>query len=60
MVEYCYKAFEMLDIDRFIEETPGRTTVPTFLTDGFEDVDMMCFPVEGDVGREQLEARGRV
>ena len=46
----------MLDIDRFIEETPGRTTVITFLTDGFEDVGMTGFSMDGEVGREQLEA----
>ena len=46
----------MLDIDRFIEETPGRPTVITFLTDGFEDVEMTGFSIDGEVGREQLEA----
>ena len=34
MVEYCENVSEMVEPDRFIEETPGRTLVPTFLTHG--------------------------
>ena len=56
MVEYCEVVSEMVEPDRYIEETPGRTTVVTFLTDGFEDVEMMGFEVEGWEGeKERLE-----
>lgn len=47
MVEYCERVSEMVEPNRFIEETPGKTTVVTFLTDGFEDVEAMGFGVEG-------------
>eukprot|EP00435_Cladocopium_sp_Y103_P032112 s1247_g8.t1 len=56
MVEYCEKVSEMIDVDKYIEETPGRTTIITFLTDGFEDVEEMGFSVEGGVDRERMEA----
>ena len=47
MVEYCERVSEMVEPERFIEETLGRTAVVTFLTDGFEDVEAMGFGVEG-------------
>ena len=47
MVEYCEKVSEMMDADLPITETATRTTVVTFLTDGFEDVELMGFEVEG-------------
>eukprot|EP00435_Cladocopium_sp_Y103_P031972 s1934_g8.t1 len=56
MVEFCEKISEMLDLELPIEETAGRTTVVTFLTDGFEDVEAMGFQVEGGVAMEELEA----
>ena len=46
MVEYCEKVSEMMEADRFIAETPGRTAVVTFLTSGFEDVETMGFAHE--------------
>ena len=56
MVEFCERVSEMVDADLFIEETAGRTTVVTFLTDGFEDVELMGFMVEDNINRDQLEA----
>ena len=56
MVEFCEKVSEMADASGYIEETAGRTTVVTFLTDGFEDVELMGFMVEGAINRDQLEA----
>ena len=55
MVEFCEKVSEMLDPELYIDETAGRTTVVTFLTDGFEDVENMGFQVEGGADREELE-----
>jgi len=46
----------MVEPNRFIEETPGKTTVVTFLTDGFEDVEAMGFGVKGGEERAILEA----
>ena len=59
MVEYCERVSEMVEPNRFIEETPGKTTVVTFLTDGFEDVEAMGFGVEGGEERAILEALER-
>ena len=60
MVGYCEKVSEMMEADRFIEETEGgRTTVVTFLTDRFEDVESMGFVLEGEISREQMEALER-
>ena len=59
MVEYCERVSEMVEPNRFIEETPGRTTVVTFLTDGFEDVETMGFGVEGGEERAMLETLER-
>ena len=56
MVGYCEKVSEMVEPDSFIEETPGRTLVLTFLTDGFQDVENMGFVVDGEEGRAMLEA----
>ena len=56
MVEFCEKVSEMADASGYIEETAGRTMVVTFLTDGFEDVELMGFMVEGAINRDQLEA----
>eukprot|EP00435_Cladocopium_sp_Y103_P061999 s1031_g23.t1 len=56
MVEFCEKVSEMIEANRFIEETAGRTTVVTFLIDGFEDVESMGFEVEGGLNRDQFEA----
>ena len=49
----------MVEPNRFIEETPGKTTVVTFLADGFEDVEAMGFGVEGGEERAILEALER-
>ena len=59
MVEFCEKVSELAEASHAIEETEGRTTVVTFLTDGFEDVELMGFMVEGDINRDQLEAMER-
>jgi len=41
--------------DRFIEETLGRTTMVTFLTDDFEDVETIGFRVERSEERTMRE-----
>ena len=56
MVEYCERVSEMMDPERYIDETAGRTTVVTFLTDGYVDVDTMGFVAEGAIEREEWEA----
>ena len=56
MVEFFESVSEMMDPERYIDETAGRTTVLTFLTDGYVDVGTKGFVAEGAIAREDWEA----